>query len=320
MILEHTSPPPLPSRPSTPLLSPLLFPHPLPPFSTPGLYHACKSTAMVEVLSQQGPLVSTINGRPFHAFPSLHRLSSLSELYLRERGFGYRAAFIVQTACQLHQMQATSGTSASEWLQAMRKQAWQEVERQLCVLPGVGPKVAACVALLSLDQHAAVPVDTHVWQVRCAVWSDAVLGGEVQHAAVPVDTYVGVGSLHSTQPPTLPRLLSPPSSWLRGTTRAASMADTDCTRAGAADAGTGAGLAQRHYASSINGKTLTARVRVQLTQALEQVFGPMCGWAVNAMFASELPAVKARFAAARPATSSTPLKEEKTVVSDYTTA
>ncbi|CAI7901887.1 unnamed protein product [Closterium sp. NIES-54] len=155
--------------------------------------HISRISSMVEVLSQQGPLVSTINGRPFHAFPSLHRLSSLSELYLRERGFGYRAAFIVQTACQLHQMQATSGTSASEWLQAMRKQAWQEVERQLCVLPGVGPKVAACVALLSLDQHAAVPVDTHVWQVRCAVWSDAVLGGEVQHAAVPVDTYVGVG-------------------------------------------------------------------------------------------------------------------------------
>ncbi|CAI5979588.1 unnamed protein product [Closterium sp. NIES-64] len=205
--------------------------------------HISRISSMVEVLSQQGPLIATMNGRPFHAFPSLSRLSSLSEPYLRERGFGYRAAFIVQTACQLHQMQATSGTSGSEWLQAMRQQAWQEVERQLCVLPGVGPKVAACVALLSLDQHAAVPVDTHVWQ-----------------------------------------------------------------------------LAQRHYASSIKGKTLTARVRVQLTQALEQVFGPMCGWAVNAMFASELPAVKAHFAAAGPATTSLPLKEEKIIVSDCTTA
>ncbi|CAI5487460.1 unnamed protein product [Closterium sp. Naga37s-1] len=140
--------------------------------------HISRISSMVEVLSQQGPLVATINGRPFHAFPSLHRLSSLSEPYLRERGFGYRAAFIVQTACQLHQMQATSGTSGSEWLQAMRQQAWQEVERELCVLPGVGPKVAACVALLSLDQHAAVPVDTHVWQVRWSVvsWLHAVLG------------------------------------------------------------------------------------------------------------------------------------------------
>ena len=30
----------------------------------------------------------------------------------------------------------------------------------------MGPKVAACVALFSLDKHSLVPVDTHVWQVR----------------------------------------------------------------------------------------------------------------------------------------------------------
>eukprot|EP00798_Chlamydomonas_sp_ICE-L_P031040 gene31042-7133_t len=30
---------------------------------------------------------------------------------------------------------------------------------------GVGPKVAACVCLFSLDKHEAIPVDTHVWQI-----------------------------------------------------------------------------------------------------------------------------------------------------------
>jgi len=35
----------------------------------------------------------------------------------------------------------------------------------LTSLPGVGPKVAACACLFSLDKHAAVPVDTHVWQL-----------------------------------------------------------------------------------------------------------------------------------------------------------
>lgn len=35
----------------------------------------------------------------------------------------------------------------------------------LSTLPGVGPKVAACIALFSLDHHHAIPVDTHVWQV-----------------------------------------------------------------------------------------------------------------------------------------------------------
>ena len=32
-------------------------------------------------------------------------------------------------------------------------------------LPGIGPKVAACVALFSLDKHDSIPVDTHVWQL-----------------------------------------------------------------------------------------------------------------------------------------------------------
>ena len=35
----------------------------------------------------------------------------------------------------------------------------------LCELPGVGAKVADCVCLMSLDKKAAVPVDTHVWQI-----------------------------------------------------------------------------------------------------------------------------------------------------------
>lgn len=33
--------------------------------------------------------------------------------------------------------------------------------------PGVGRKVADCVALFALDQHGAVPVDTHVWNIAC---------------------------------------------------------------------------------------------------------------------------------------------------------
>lgn len=33
-------------------------------------------------------------------------------------------------------------------------------------LHGVGPKVADCIALFSLDKLDAVPCDTHVWQVE----------------------------------------------------------------------------------------------------------------------------------------------------------
>ena len=44
----------------------------------------------------------------------------------------------------------------------------QEARASLMQFHGVGRKVADCVALFSLDQHAVIPVDTHVWQVKAA--------------------------------------------------------------------------------------------------------------------------------------------------------
>ena len=43
----------------------------------------------------------------------------------------------------------------------------EAVRASLCELAGVGPKVADCVALFSLDQAGAIPVDTHVWDIAC---------------------------------------------------------------------------------------------------------------------------------------------------------
>lgn len=39
------------------------------------------------------------------------------------------------------------------------------VQNQLMLMPGVGRKVADCVALFSLDQTEGIPVDTHVWDI-----------------------------------------------------------------------------------------------------------------------------------------------------------
>lgn len=52
-----------------------------------------------------------------------------------------------------------------KWLASLSQMELGTVIDALCTLPGVGPKVAACIALFSLDQHHAVPVDTHVWKV-----------------------------------------------------------------------------------------------------------------------------------------------------------
>jgi len=40
-----------------------------------------------------------------------------------------------------------------------------ELQTRLCEFKGVGRKVADCVALFSLRQDDAIPVDTHVWNI-----------------------------------------------------------------------------------------------------------------------------------------------------------
>jgi N-glycosylase/DNA lyase len=100
-------------------------------------------------------------GRPFHAFPTACALASASEAALRALGVGYRAAFIRGTAAAV---EAMGGEGA---LAALRAQPRAEVQRALTAFPGVGLKVADCVALFSLDQADALPVDTHVWAIAC---------------------------------------------------------------------------------------------------------------------------------------------------------
>ncbi|KAL1196197.1 N-glycosylase/DNA lyase OGG1 [Cardamine amara subsp. amara] len=116
---------------------------------------------MVDFVSSLGLHLGDVDGFEFHQFPSLDRLSKVSEEELRKAGFGYRAKYITGT---VNALQSKPG-GGNEWLLSLRKLDLHEVVAALCTLPGVGPKVAACIALFSLDQHSAIPVDTHVWQI-----------------------------------------------------------------------------------------------------------------------------------------------------------
>ncbi|XP_062022073.1 N-glycosylase/DNA lyase OGG1 [Rosa rugosa] len=118
-------------------------------------------TKMVDFVSSLGTHLGSVAGFEFHEFPSLDRLSMVSEQELREAGFGYRAKYLTGTVKAL---QSKPG-GGEEWLLSLRKLELEEVIDALTTLPGVGPKVAACIALFSLDQHNAIPVDTHVWKI-----------------------------------------------------------------------------------------------------------------------------------------------------------
>ncbi|GLT41393.1 hypothetical protein SLA2020_154600 [Shorea laevis] len=118
-------------------------------------------TKMVDLVSSLGTHLGSVGGFEFHEFPSLERLSMVSEQELREAGFGYRAKYVAGTVNALQ----SKPDGGAKWLLSLRKLELQEAIDALCTLPGVGPKVAACIALFSLDQHHAIPVDTHVWQI-----------------------------------------------------------------------------------------------------------------------------------------------------------
>ncbi|KAI7756931.1 hypothetical protein M8C21_014382 [Ambrosia artemisiifolia] len=118
-------------------------------------------TQMVDYLSCLGEYVGEVEGVGFYEFPSLDRLAMVSEEELRNAGFGYRAKYIKGS---VEVLQSKPGGGA-EWLTSLRKGDLESAIEALTSLPGVGPKVAACIALFSLDQHHAVPVDTHVWKI-----------------------------------------------------------------------------------------------------------------------------------------------------------
>lgn len=48
-----------------------------------------------------------------------------------------------------------------DWLEGLRNVEYKDAHEALLGLQGVGPKVADCVCLMSLDKAEAVPVDTH---------------------------------------------------------------------------------------------------------------------------------------------------------------
>ncbi|KAH8833708.1 DNA glycosylase [Flagelloscypha sp. PMI_526] len=137
-------------------------------------------TKMVQNLSSHFslPLLSLPNPSSpdemitYHPFPNPSDLAAPEvSVKLRALGFGYRAEFIQRTAQMLigdHGAQLLPGETrqpAEKWLDTLRSMSTEDARNELLKFIGVGRKVADCVALMALDKHEVVPVDTHVHQI-----------------------------------------------------------------------------------------------------------------------------------------------------------
>src|SRR6266446_504134 len=91
-----------------------------------------------------------------YAFASPQRLAQASEKELLECKLGYRAKNLRATARLVSSGQAD--------LEAWSVLSDAELRKQLCALPGVGPKIANCVMLFAYERLRAFPID--VWIER----------------------------------------------------------------------------------------------------------------------------------------------------------
>jgi N-glycosylase/DNA lyase len=91
-----------------------------------------------------------------YTFPSAPRLAQCSEMELRKCKLGYRAKNLRATAQMVNSGKAD--------LKAWSLLADAKLRKQLCALPGVGPKIANCVMLFAYERLRAFPID--VWIER----------------------------------------------------------------------------------------------------------------------------------------------------------
>ena len=97
-----------------------------------------------------------IDDQLVYSFASPGRLAQATQKELRDCKLGYRAKNLRATARLVSSGQAD--------LEAWSTLSDAELRKQLCALPGVGPKIANCVMLFAYERLRAFPID--VWIER----------------------------------------------------------------------------------------------------------------------------------------------------------
>ncbi len=109
-----------------------------------------------EISRRYGKPVEDENGEIKYAFPEPEVLAALSEEDLADCRLGYRARYVLETA----------GTVASDSAELYKKtgESYESAFKYLNGLCGVGPKVANCILLFSMEKYESFPID--VWVRR----------------------------------------------------------------------------------------------------------------------------------------------------------
>lgn len=124
-------------------------------------------------------------GETLYAFPSPERIAALSAEELTALGTGYRAPFIKAAAERI---------AGGYDLEKLRDMELTEARAELLSFTGIGPKVADCVLLFSLQHTDAFPVDVWIDRAMKALFFDGnkAKKAELYDAVSSLGEYSGI--------------------------------------------------------------------------------------------------------------------------------
>ena len=97
-----------------------------------------------------------IENKEFFLFPKPEKIANASINEIKACGVGYRAPFIKEAAKMVVLKQIN--------FQYLKKCNYYEAKKNICLVPGIGNKVADCIMLFSLNKLDAFPLDT--WMIK----------------------------------------------------------------------------------------------------------------------------------------------------------
>ena len=118
---------------------------------------------MIRNLSRKFGKEIIYNGLTFYAFPQIEVLAKATLRELSDCGLGFRSKYV--------QYAARAIKDYIPDFESLKRLTYQKSKRLLLSLPGIGPKVADCILLFSINKLGAFPVDIWIKRILCKYYS-----------------------------------------------------------------------------------------------------------------------------------------------------
>ena len=111
--------------------------------------------SLEKITKKFGKKIQTQN-KEFFLFPEPEKIARATIDEIKSCGVGYRAPFIIEAAKMV--------VSKKIDFEYLKKCNYDEAKKNICLVPGVGNKVADCIMLFSLNKLESFPLDT--WMIK----------------------------------------------------------------------------------------------------------------------------------------------------------